>query len=173
MEAEDTQQGIRSRADLLTAIVLVALGIAVVYLSWIMPRLEARRISPGTFPGLVPLLLGVALTVCGSLLGFKAARDRQPGGWSGLLGLLGTRAALRIGAIMALALFYTLVLVGWLPFWAASMIFIFAFIMLFEVYLTDSPAPLLRTAVWAAVIAVVAGGGIYLAFARIFLVRLP
>jgi putative tricarboxylic transport membrane protein len=166
-------EAIRSRADLLTALVLLALGLAVIYLSWTMPRLEARRINPATIPGLVPLVLGVLLTLCSALLAVRSWRIKAPGAWRGLAALLVTPEARRVLAVMALALFYTLILVGWLPFWAASMLFIFSFIVLFEVVLTDAPMPLLQSAVWALGIAVAGGTGIYLVFARVFLVRLP
>ena len=53
----------RARADLITAIVLLALGLAVFYFSWTMDRLEVRRISPATIPGLVPMILGAALAL--------------------------------------------------------------------------------------------------------------
>lgn len=170
---ESTELAVRGRADLITALVLVGLGLAVIYLSWTMPRLEARRIHPATIPGLVPLMLGVMLSLCGALLGLRSLRLEAQGGWSGLARLFTTQQARRVLAVLALALVYTLVLVGWLPFWAASMIFIFGFILLFEVYLTDAPISLWRSLPWALAIAIAGGGGIYLAFARIFLVRLP
>jgi hypothetical protein len=53
------------------------------------------------------------------------------------------------------------------------MLFIFAFIMIFETWLADAPANPLSTLLWAIGIAVVGGGGIYYVFERIFLVRLP
>ncbi|HUH76670.1 MAG TPA: hypothetical protein VLZ53_04845, partial [Devosia sp.] len=60
-----------------------------------------------------------------------------------------------------------------LPFWAASMIFIFAFIVTYELVLTDRPEPVMRSLIWAVLTAVSAGAGIYYMFATIFLVRLP
>lgn len=167
------EEGVRARADLLTAVVLVALGLVVIYLSWTMPRLEARRIHPSTIPGLVPLFLGIGLTCCGGLLLWRSWRIEAPEGWQNLFGLLRTREALRIGVVLALALFHTLVLVGLIPFWAAGMLFIFAFIMIFETWLKEGPVTPLKSFGWALAIAVVGGGGIYLVFERIFLVRLP
>ena len=166
-------EGVRARADLLTALILVGLGCVVIYLSWTMPRLEARRIHPSTIPGLVPFFLGIGLAFCGGLLALRSWRIQAPGGWQGLFGLLKTREALRVGVLLALALVHTLVLVGLIPFWAAAMLFIFAFIMIFETWLSDGPAEPLKSALWALAIAVVGGGGIYLVFERIFLVRLP
>jgi hypothetical protein len=173
MDMEPEERAVRARADLLTAIVLVALGLLVFYLSWTMPRLEARRIHPATIPGLVPMLLGGALTICGALLGLHAWRVKAPGGWRALGGIFLTSQAKRAATVLALALIYTLVLVGWLPFWAASMLFVFSFIFLFEVVETEVRANVLRTILWGLAIAIVAGAGISYVFERIFLVRLP
>ncbi|WP_309085457.1 tripartite tricarboxylate transporter TctB family protein [Chelativorans sp.] len=170
---EPGERAARARADLLTAIVLVALGLVIFYLSWSMPRLEPRRIHPATIPGLVPMILGLTLAFCGALLGWRAGSIEAKGGWQALGRVLVSRPAVRILALLALALFYTLVLVGWLPFWAASMLFIFTFILLFELSMTDQPADPLRSGIWALAIAVTAGWGIFFVFERIFLVRLP
>jgi len=173
MPTEADETAIRARADLLTSIVLVALGLTIFYLSWTMPRLEARHIHPATIPGLVPLLLSVGLTLCGALLGLRSWRIEAEGGWRGLAGVFTTRQALRVLVILGLALIHTLILVGWLPFWAAAMLFIFAFIMIFETWLADGPVNPLSSLAWAIIIAVLGGGGIFLVFERIFLVRLP
>ena len=173
MQGPIDEQAIRARADLLTAFVLVALGLGLFYLSWTMPRLENRHIHPATIPGLVPIILSAALILCGALLGLRSWRIEAEGGWRGLLGLFTARQAVRVLVILGLALIHTLVLVGWLPFWAAAMLFIFAFIVIFETWMGDTPATPLSTLAWALAIAVVGGGGIYLVFERIFLVRLP
>lgn len=169
----DPEHGVRARADLLTSVLLTIFGLVIVYFSWTMPRLEARHIHPATIPGLVPLMLGIALTLCGFLLFLRSRRLDAIGTWGDLGAVLLGREARRVAAVLGLALIYTLVLVGWLPFWAASMLFIFSFIVSFEVFLTDQPIKLLHSALWAAAIAIVAGGGVYFVFERIFLVRLP
>jgi putative tricarboxylic transport membrane protein len=173
MPTEADENAVRARADLLTAFVLVALGLTIFYLSWTMPRLEARHIHPATIPGLVPLFLSAGLTLCGALLGLRSWRIEAEGGWRGLAGVFATKQALRVLVILGLALVHTLILVGWLPFWAAAMLFIFAFIMIFETWLADGPVTPLSSLAWAIAIAVLGGGGIYLIFERIFLVRLP
>jgi len=169
----DPERGVRARADLLTSVLLTIFGLVIVYFSWTMPRLEARHIHPATIPGLVPLLLGIALTLCGALLFLRSRRLEGMGSWADLGRVLVGRKARRVGAVLGLALIYTLVLVGLLPFWAASMLFIFAFIVTFEVFIADDPIKLLHSALWAAGIAIFAGGGVYYVFERIFLVRLP
>lgn len=172
METEAGEQGVRSRADLVTSVILVVIGLLVFYHSFTMPRLEARGVHPSTIPGLVPMILGLALAGLGFLLAVNAWRARA-GSWGDLINLFGTMQAARVIAGLGLVLVFTLGLVGWLPFWAASMVFIFAFILTMEVVLTREPSPLLRSAFWAMVTAVVLGGGIYYLFAQIFLVRLP
>ena len=170
---EQAEEAIRARADLITALVLVGLGLVIVYFSWTMDRLEVRRINPATIPGLVPLLLGGALTVLGAMLAVRSARLVAPGSGTALARVFVSWPVVRIGTVLALALFYTLVLVGRMPFWLASGLFIFAFIVLFETILADRPKPLLPTLLWALGIAIAGGGGIFWVFARIFLVRLP
>lgn len=170
---DQREQAIRARADFLTALVLIGLGVVMFYLSITMDRLEARRINPLTIPGLVPMALSVALVLCGSLLAWRSWHLAGPGGWGGLGEALTSDAARRVWAILGLTFFYTLVLVGWLPFWAASALFIFAFIALFELYFASPRKPLVPSLVWALGVALVGGIAIHYVFERIFLVRLP
>lgn len=167
------EAAIRARADLITAIVLVLLGLAVTYASWTMDRLEVRRIHPSTIPGLVPIFLGIGLTLCGSLLLYRSWRLARPGSGAALLHALFSWGAVRVLSVLGLALVFTLVLMGRMPFWLAAGLFIFTFIMLFETILADQPKPLVATLLWALGIAAVGGGGIWYVFERIFLVRLP
>ena len=173
MDGEQSERAQRARADLIAALALLALGLAVIYLSWTMPRLEARRVHPSTIPGLVPLLLGIGLTFCSALLARRSLRIKGDGGWRELAASLMGPQARRVLTALALVLTFALVLVGWLPFWLAATTFIFAFIILFEGPLSPASAPLMRTTTWAAGIAVIAGLGIYYVFQYIFLVRLP
>ena len=163
----------RAKADLVTALVLVAIGLFVFIYSYNMPRLEARRVHPSTIPGLVPMMLGVALVLLGGLLAWRSWRIEAPGGWRHLASVFSTLMAARVVAATVLVLVFTLGLVGWLPFWAATMIFICIFSVTFETILTSSPLPLARSLFWGAATAIVCGGGIYYLFAKIFLVRLP
>jgi len=138
-----------------------------------MDRLEVRRINPATIPGLVPLILGIALTLCGGLLAIRSARLATPGSGAGLIRVLLSWTYLRVFVILGLALVFTLGLMGRMPFWLAAGLFIFAFIVLFETVLADEPKPLISSLLWALSIAILGGGGVYYVFERIFLVRLP
>ena len=161
------------KADLLAGLVFILLGLAILYASWTMDRLEVRRILPLTAPGLVPGLLSLALTVCGVILALRALKRPAPGGWRELRGAVASRQAGRALAVMALVLAYTLVLVGWLPFWAATAIFVFTFILVFECVLVAPRRPFLSSLPWALGLAVVTAIAVTLVFERAFLVRLP
>lgn len=173
MQTETPEPGLSARADFVIALVLAALGLYVFIAAYTMPRLEARNIDPSTIPGLVPMILGAALAILGGFLALRSWRLREPGGWGVLLTIFTTKVAARVFTAAALILIFTLGLIGWLPFWAASMIFIFAFVLTFEVVLADEPDSLLKSIMWALATAIILGGGIYYLFAEVFLVRLP
>lgn len=172
MESETGQQSVRDKADFIAGLVFVLLGAVVFYLSYIMPRLEVRNIHPSTIPGLVPMALGVGLFVLGALLALKA-RKSVAGAWGDFFALFRTLEALRALAGLALVLVFALVLVGSMPFWAASMVFLFAFVVTMEAVLSPGKRAWKTTLIWALVTSVLAGGGIYYLFAELFLVRLP
>ena len=161
------------RADLIAAIVFIVLALVAFYASWTMPRLEARRIHPFTIPGLVPGILSIALLVCGGIVAIRSIRTKIEGGWQALISLLYAQAARRVLAVLALVLIYTLGLVGNLPFAVATGIFVFAFIAIFELWLTDKPKPVLPALTWAFGLAVVTAIVVTYVFERLFLVRLP
>ena len=148
-----------ARADRVTAVILLGLGIAMVWAGWTMDRLEVRRIHPASIPGLVPMLLGVALALCGGLL-FRSARDPEANAAQGSLADLGWAATL--------CLAYAMVLVGNLPFVLATAIFVAAFLVLFDRDRALGPR---------FVTALLYGGGVAAAVAALFryafLVRLP
>jgi len=162
-----------TRADLLTAAFFIILAAAVLYGSWTMDRLEARRIHPLTVPGLVPGMLGAALLVCGIVLAVRSLRLPAPNGWADLGAAITSGAAGRAGAVLALALVYTLGLVGLVPFWLATGLFVFAFILVFEVWLAAPRRTLMQSLPWAAGLAVATAAIVTIVFERAFLVRLP
>lgn len=165
-----------NRADLVTGLVFLGFGLLYFYWSWEMPRLENRRIHPLTIPGLVPMILGGTLALCGLLLTFRSIRS---GALKPLLPdhdfrqVLVNVESLRLFCMLGLTLVYTLILVGWLPFWLATALFMFSTIVLFETVFHEEPRPLARSILWATVQAVIVGFLVTLVFERGFLVRLP
>lgn len=162
------------RADFLTGVVLLVLGIATAWLSWEMPRLEVRRIHPLTVPGLVPGILGIAIAFCGAVLALRSTpgiTDRT--GWRLFGGLFVSAEAGRVAATLLLTLAYALILVGWLPFWLATALFVTVFIIVFERGFGVSPHPIWRSLATAAVQGVIVAVVVSVVFERGFLVRLP
>lgn len=161
------------RADLVTAVFFIVFGAAILYASWTMPRLEVRRIHPLTVPGLVPGMLSIALMICGTILGLRSLKAPAPGGWQAFGASFFSTGAQRVFVVAALAFTYTLGLIGFIPFWAATMIFVGAFILVFEAWLGNPRKTLLQSLPWAIGLAVFAGVSVTLVFERLFLVRLP
>lgn len=161
------------KADLVAGLFFVVLAAATFFGSWTMDRLEVRRINPLTVPGLVPGLLSLALLVCGLILTIRSLRAAAPGGWRDLAQVIVSPATRRAGAVLVLTLTYTLVLVGWLPFWLATGVFVFAFILVFETWLATPRRSLRQTLPWALGLALVTATVVTLVFERLFLVRLP
>jgi hypothetical protein len=158
------------RSDFVSAFGWMGLGIAILIGSVMMDRLEKQDINPYTIPGLLPGLLGIAMTVLGALLAARSWRH-------GLLASAVTANASaqraerkRLLLVLALCLTFGVVLVGHgLPFWLAAAIFVtFA-----VVSLQAQPGRSLRAVVTAAAIGLGAGFAITLVFQELFLVRLP
>lgn len=162
-----------NRADLLTGIVFTVLGLAIAYWSWVMPRLEVRGIHPATVPGLVPGLLGAALAGCGIVLAWRAGAQGRDARFTEFFALFNQPETGRFAIVVTLALIYALVLVGLIPFWLATALFVFSFIFIFETWASPTPKPLARAALWALVQAVIVAGLVTVVFENGFLVRLP
>lgn len=147
------------RSDLAQGLAWTLGGGIIVYASWTMDRLERFGAKLYTAPGLVPGVLGLVILALGVILALRAARRGAapaPGlRWDGTTLL-----------VLALCLGYAVGLVGRLPFWLATFLFVTGFIAVFEY-----PSPR-RMAV-----GVLYGAGTAAAipwlFESVFLVRLP
>ncbi|MEM6711353.1 MAG: tripartite tricarboxylate transporter TctB family protein [Pseudomonadota bacterium] len=120
-------------ADRWTAIVLFCLGVAMLAGGYTMDRLEIRQIHPASIPGLVPMILGVAMMICSSLL-FWSARSRVFVERATNAGNFGTEGTVEkqgsignLGFATLYSVTYALGLVGTLPFWLATTIYITVF----------------------------------------------
>lgn len=156
------------RADLVTAAVLFALGVAIVMQAWQMPRFIEQSGTGLTAPGIVPGFHGTVIALLSVVLGLRAVRR---GGWAvrGAAGDAGDRRQLATAA--ALGLVYAGGLVGRVPFWLASALFVFAFTTAFEWGLGPQGRP--RRIVEAALIGLGTGVAVMLVFEQLFLLRLP
>ena len=163
------------KADFVTGLVLIALGVATVVESLRMPRFAHLNIEPYTVPGLVPGALGAVILLLGAILFLRAARA---GGWRlGAAGHIRTWSAdpgsRRLTLSTALCLGYAGLLVARLPCWLATCSFVFAFVVLFEWPLAASPRDRIRRLLVALAYAVAVAAAVTLVFQEVFLVRLP
>jgi hypothetical protein len=158
------------RADLLTSIVLVAIGLGAAIESWRMPRLQHLGVSIYSAPGVVPFLLGLVIALLGLIL---LVRSLKAGGLTSSGPVTTGDGARRFVMAAVLTLAYAIVLVGWLPFWAATAIFIAGFVLVFEWQAGIGGASRLRRVTAIAAFALAAGLGVSVLFEDIFLVRLP
>lgn len=164
------------RTDFLSALGWMALGIAILIGSVMMDRLEKQDINPYTIPGLLPGLLGIAMTILGALL---AARSWRPG-------LLASHAAddasdrgtdrKQLLLVLGLCIGFGVVLVGHgLPFWLAAAIFVTVAILSLQARQRQAAGEKLnlRTLIKTVAIGLGAGIAITIVFQELFLVRLP
>jgi putative tricarboxylic transport membrane protein len=164
------------RADLVTGVIFLVFGLAVVAESYGMPRLEERNINPWTAPGIVPGMLGLVIALLGAALAFRSAAAGGLHAQSGKTPdeAVEARASLaRLALCAALCIIYAVLLVGRLPFWLATGLFVFAFIAAFEWPAADSKAGRLRMFAVAIVIAAATAIVVSFVFEYLFLVRLP
>ena len=165
-----------SRADFYTAIVLIALALAVLVGAITMDRLEVRRIHPASAPGLVPGLLGIALLICGILLILRSIRAGghralPPGG--NLPDWLRGIEARRLALTAVVSVVYAVLLVGWLPYQVATALYVFVMVVAFERIMQVGRPSWAQTLAVAVVLAAVSGFGVGWVFEELFLVRLP
>jgi hypothetical protein len=165
-----------ARVDFITAAILLCFGLTIIALALRMPTFEAATGSAFTAPGIVPGFHGTVIALLSLVLAgrsiyrgaFKPGGGK-PEGFEGLPGISLKRLFIAAG----LGIVFAVVLVGWLPFWLASAIFISAFTIIFE---WDAAAPMalrVRRAVTAIILGAAAGAAVFLLFQEIFLVRLP
>lgn len=156
------------RLDLLVAAVLLAFGVAIVVLSLGMPTFAEQSGSGLTAPGIVPGFHGAVIALLAIALGLRAMRR---GALSAGVRRTGGQDARSLVSAAGLGIAYAAVLVGRLPFWLATAMFVFAFIAAFE--WPQARGRRLRRLAEAAALGLATGIVITLVFEDLFLVRLP
>jgi len=165
-----------ARADFLTGISLILLSLYVIIESWRMPRLEHLKAHPLSVPGIVPAFIGMVLALFGIILVIRSIRR---GGHRLELSLEGLRRNLhrpdyqRLVVTAILTVGYAGFLIGTLPYWFATALFIFVFILLFEQKREMNFAQRRKGVMAAALIASLSSAMITWIFERLFLVSLP
>ncbi|NWF54292.1 MAG: tripartite tricarboxylate transporter TctB family protein [Syntrophaceae bacterium] len=164
------------KADFLTGLVLIGLSLYVLVESWRMPRLEHLKVHPLSVPGIVPAFLALVLLIFGLILvirSVKAGGHRL--GWTRekvkkALSDPGMRR-LRLTAVLSIA--YAGILVGRIPYWLATALFIFIFVLAFEWRTETTGKEPTRIVVGAAILAMIVTAAVSYTFERLFLVTLP
>ena len=144
-------------------------GGAIFYASWTMDRLEKVGVQAFSAPGLLPGILGLFLMVLGGVMLVRDLRaDRagvgagpEPIGWR------------RLAVPIVLCLGYAAGLVGRVPFWLASSIFVAAMIWTLQYRERRERGELRRLALVAPSIGLGTGVVVSLIFEQLFLIRLP
>jgi len=152
-------------------------GLAALAESYGMPRLEERNINPWTAPGVVPGLLGIVIAILGMVL---TLRSVGAGAFHPAAVILTAEeiaemqaSRWRLGMCCLLCFIYAVVLVGHTPFWFATLLYVFTFIVVFEWEKGEARPARRRKLAFATGIAVLSASVIPYVFETLFLVRLP
>lgn len=156
-------------ADRISAVAFFVLGMAMLAGGYQMDRLEIRQIHPLSIPGLMPMLLGVAMALCAVLLWLQA--HSAEGAEAPRIAVGGSM--MRLGLTVALSCSYALLLVGWLPFFWATALYIAAFTTLFSWEDAAGGGARLRVVAQAVAFGLIAAFAVTMLFEEAFLVRLP
>ena len=164
------------RADFITSIGLIAFGIAVLVLSIQMPRFEDQGVNRFSVPGIVPGFLGSIIAVLGLVL-FVRSIIRK-GYRLGLDGAAVDRffkaeMTKRFALTILVSVAYGWGLIGRINYEIATAIYIFAFVVIFDVKWRRGIKTQWKKILIAAIIAVLVGGIVGTTFRRLFLVNLP
>ena len=170
-------------SDRIGGLIWMAFGIAVVYGSWTMDRLQSLGIPPATAPGVVPGLIGLGIIIFGSSCSSDASGRAPTRHSRSPLRLPDAEPAPRASgrarleeSLLSWVLCMTyggVLLGGGAPYWVLTATFLFLHILLLDETGRVPAAPTLRRLLIAAILAPVAATLVMLTFERIFLVRLP
>lgn len=159
-------------ADRITAAVFFVLGAAMLVGGYTMDRLEIRQIHPASIPGLVPMILGATLMICATCLYAGSIRRGQASGAENRAES-GGESWVRLALTAGLSAVYALVLVGWLPFFISTALFVGAFIVCFTWPAQGTTSDRIRSVAVALIFALATAGATSALFRYGFLVRLP
>lgn len=165
-----------ARADFITSIMLLAFGIGVLVVSLEMPTFAARGVNPYSAPGIVPGFLGGTIAVLGAVLfvrsllrrGHRLGIDART-----VKGFFTSQQTLRLAITVVVSILYALVLLGRMPYPAATAVYVFLFIVLFEYRWKQPLRGQWKIILSALLVAVVTAGLVTLVFEYLFLVSLP
>jgi hypothetical protein len=168
-------------ADRIGGLIWFVFGVAVVYGSWMMDRLESMNIPPSTAPGVVPALQGIGFIIFALILMFRSekrtiANTYAPDAAEAAPDESRQKSFYwkRILLSWGLCLVYGAVLLGsGIHYWALTAAFLFLHAILLDDTEQVPARPTPRRVVVAAIMALTIATIVTLIFRYIFLVRLP
>jgi len=165
----------KTKADLVTSMVIIVFSAAIVVNSLGMPTMADRNRNPLSGPGVVPTFIGAMLFLLGfSMLirsirhgGFRLFSEDKAGS-----GKADTASWVRIGETIGLCVLYA-VLLGKLWFPLITFLFVLIFIMIFEFDFKAPVAKQWKIPLFAVIIALITAASVTFVFQYLFLVNLP
>lgn len=162
-----SEGGTSARSDLVGGAGWISFGLLIVVESLRMDRFTNMGATLYTMPGFVPGMIGIVITLLGSLLALRGwRRSRSTGNTTGQATPVVNQ---RIAITIATTILYAGGLLGRAPFWLATALFVAVFTWVF--------APQEQSAARRATAALLAGvlttSIVMFVFQEIFLVRLP
>ena len=164
------------RADLITSIILIAFGISVLVFSIQMPRFEKEGVNRFSVPGIVPGFLGAIVAFLGVVLfirsiirkGYKLGLDG-----AAVNKFLKAEITKRFALTILVSVAYGWGMIARINYEVATTLYIFAFIVIFDVKWKQGIKSQRKKILIAAIIAILVGGIVGTTFRRLFLVNLP
>ena len=164
------------RADFITTIGLIAFGVAVLVLSIQMPRFEEQGVNRFSVPGIVPGFLGSIVALLGLVLfirsiirkGYKLGVDA-----AAVKRFFTAEMTKRFAVTILVSVAYGWGLIGRINYEISTLIYIFAFIVIFDVKWRQGIKTQWKKILIAFIIAVLVAGIVGTTFRRLFLVNLP
>ncbi|MBE2262030.1 MAG: tripartite tricarboxylate transporter TctB family protein [Burkholderiaceae bacterium] len=156
-----------ARSDIRGGAGWIGFGLLILAESLRMDRYESMGATVYTMPGFVPGMIGALLMVLGAILLLRGwSRQRR-----GEVADAAPQPVLnaRVWFTLALSLLYAAVMIGRLPFWLATGLFVAAFTAYFAPPEQAMPRKLLAAAIAGVLTALV----VTVVFEQVFLVRLP
>lgn len=163
------------KADLITSIVLIAFGTAILVLSLGMPTMADQNQSVYSAPGIVPGFIGVMLLLLSLSMFIRSLKRKAFAEFrEGIVpkAALSQETTRRILLTVALCLAYAFLL-GKLWFPIPTFLFVLVFILLFEYDFKAALKPQIKKVLVALVIALITTVSVTLVFQKLFLVNLP
>lgn len=166
------ESGNTARTDLWGGAGWMAFGLWILIEALRMDRFKSMGASVYTMPGFVPGMIGSVIIVLGLVLAVRGWRKRAISGATSSADPIEPDEPVinkRIALMLPLTLIYAIALLGHLPFWLATTLFVASFTWVF----TPPEQLKLRRLITALLSGVITTAVVIFVFQEIFLVRLP